>query len=107
VQIGGTKAEVGPDDRETLPKIRDLARHAVAVWPELAEVNVVRSWGALRVMTPDGYPVYGRAPDGGEAFLVTCHSGVTLAPVHAKHLISWIDRASDAPDLEGFRDDRF
>lgn len=107
IQIGGTKAEVGPDDRETLPKIRDLARHAVAVWPELAEVNVVRSWGALRVMTPDGYPVYGRAPDGGNAFLVTCHSGVTLAPAHARGLISWIEGSPDAPNLDGFRDDRF
>lgn len=107
VQIGGTSADVGADDSETLPKIRDLARHAVAVWPALADVNVVRSWGALRVKTPDGYPVYGRAPDGGEAFLVTCHSGVTLAPVHAKRLAAWFDGQKDAPKLEGFRDDRF
>ncbi|SHK37539.1 Glycine/D-amino acid oxidase [Shimia gijangensis] len=107
VQIGGTKAEVGPDDAETLPKMRELARHAVAIWPALAEVNILRSWGALRVVTPDGYPVYGRAPDGGDAFLVTCHSGVTLSPVHAKQLVAWFDDHKDAPNLEGFRDDRF
>lgn len=106
VQIGGTRAEVGLDDRETLPKMRDLARHAVTVWPALKDVNVVRSWGALRVMTSDGYPVYGRAPDGSNAFLVTCHSGVTLASVHAKRLTAWIDDTQNAPDLKGFDDGR-
>lgn len=107
VQIGGTKAEVGPDDRETLAKTRDLARHATAVWPALKDVNLVRSWGALRIMTPDGYPVYDRAPEASEVYIVTCHSGVTLAPVHAKRLVAWVDGQENAPDLEGFRDDRF
>lgn len=107
VQIGGTKAEVGPDDGQTLKKMRDLARHATTVWPALRDVNVVRGWGALRIMTQDGYPVYARAPDGGQAYLITCHSGVTLASVHCNRLPLWLDDASDAPDLEGFRDDRF
>ena len=83
IQIGGTKADAGFDDRESLQIMSDLARHAVAVFPALADVRVVRAWGSLRVMTPDGYPVYARAPEHPGAFLVTCHSGVTLAPMHA------------------------
>lgn len=39
-----------------------LARHAVEVFPALTDVRVVRPWGALRVMSLDGYPVYARSP---------------------------------------------
>lgn len=107
VQIGGTKADAGPVDSETLDVMADLARHAVTVLPALADVRVVRAWGALRVMSPDGYPVYARSPRHPGACLVTCHSGVTLAPLHATTLAAWIDGTGDAPDLEAFDENRF
>ncbi|WP_425043701.1 NAD(P)/FAD-dependent oxidoreductase [Primorskyibacter sp. S87] len=107
IQIGGTKAEVGLDDNDTLGKTAGLARHAVDVLPALASVSVLRSWGALRIMTGDGYPVYARSPDHPDACLVTCHSGVTLAPNHAGALAKWIEGASDAPELDPFDEHRF
>ncbi|MFZ1468784.1 MAG: FAD-dependent oxidoreductase [Paracoccaceae bacterium] len=107
VQIGGTHAEVGPDDRETLDMMAGLARHAVTVFPALADVRVVRAWGALRVMSPDGYPVYARSPRYPGACLVTCHSGVTLASLHATALADWINDTANAPDLEAFDENRF
>lgn len=107
VQIGGTKADAGFDDRETLDVMAGLARHAVTVFPALADVRVIRAWGALRVMSPDGYPVYARSASHPGAYLVTCHSGVTLAPLHASVLADWIDGASTAPDLEAFDEHRF
>ncbi|MDN5787781.1 FAD-binding oxidoreductase, partial [Pseudorhodobacter sp.] len=107
VQIGGTKAEAGPDDRETLGVMARLARHAVTVFPALADVRVVRAWGALRVMSPDGYPVYARSSQYPGAYLVTCHSGVTLAPLHATALAEWIEGTSTAPNLEAFDENRF
>lgn len=107
VQIGGTKANAGLDDRETLPIMSKLARHAVTVFPALADVRVVRAWGALRVMSPDGYPVYAKSSLHPGAFLVTCHSGVTLAPLHASVLADWIMNTSPIPDLEAFDECRF
>lgn len=107
VQIGGTKADAGFDDSETLYLMAGLARHAVRVFPALADVRVIRSWGALRVMSPDGYPVYAQSPQHPDAYLVTCHSGVTLAPLHASVLADWIDAPSNTPDLEVFNEDRF
>lgn len=107
VQIGGTKAEVGPDDSETLNVMAQLAKHAVAIFPALADVRVVRAWGALRVMSPDGYPVYTQSRQHPGAYLVTCHSGVTLASLHATALVDWIDSTSNAPDLEAFDETRF
>ncbi|HBB81699.1 MAG TPA: FAD-binding oxidoreductase [Sulfitobacter sp.] len=107
VQIGGTKADAGIDDRESLRVMSDLARHAVTVLPALADVRVVRAWGALRVMSPDGYPVYAKSAAHPGAFLVTCHSGVTLAPLHASVLADWILNTSPTPDLEAFDECRF
>ncbi|MCK0139636.1 FAD-dependent oxidoreductase [Aliiroseovarius sp. F47248L] len=107
VQIGGTKADVGLDDSETLDVMAGLARHAVAVFPALADVRVVRAWGALRVMSPDGFPVYSHSRRHPGAYFVTCHSGVTLAPLHASVLTDWIENTPAAPDLEAFDEHRF
>ncbi len=107
IQIGGTKADAGLDDRETLNVIAELALHAVTVFPALKDVRVLRAWGALRVMSPDGYPVYAQSPLHEGAYLVTCHSGVTLAPLHATALVDWLESKSTAPNLEGFDENRF
>lgn len=106
LQIGGTKAE-SDLDIESTDQMAGLARHALQVWPRLANLRVLRSWAALRVMTPDGYPIYQRSADHPGAFLVTCHSGVTLAPLHATRLAEWIDNGPGAPDLEAFDERRF
>ena len=107
IQIGGTKAETGMDDSESLDVMAGLARHAVTVFPALEGVRVVRAWGALRVMSPDGYPVYAKSAAHPGAFLVTCHSGVTLAPLHASVLAEWILNTSPTPDMEAFDERRF
>lgn len=107
VQIGGTKADSGMDDSETLDVMCGLARHAVTVFPALADVRVIRAWGALRVLSSDGYPVYAHSDQYPGAYLVTCHSGVTLAPLHASVLADWIENTSETPDLGEFDESRF
>ena len=49
----------------------------------LAAARIVRAWAALRVMSADGFPIYGQSVAHPGAFVATCHSGVTLAAVHA------------------------
>lgn len=107
IQIGGTQADAGYNDDESLSAIAQLAKHAVDVFPALADLRVIRSWGALRVMSPDGYPVYSQSQTHPGAYLVSCHSGVTLASLHATALIDWIDDTPNAPDLEAFDEHRF
>ncbi len=107
VQIGDSKEEVGYDDRETLGTTARIAARAAAVYPFLARARVVRSWGALRVMSPDGLPIYQRSEPAPGAFLITCHSGITLAAAHARFLPAWLEGAADAPDLEAFGEHRF
>jgi len=107
VQIGASHEDVGFDDRETIAATARLARHAVEVFPHLARARLVRSWGALRILTPDDLPIYQRSAAHPDAFLITCHSGVTLAAAHARLLPLWIEGQADAPDLEAFSERRF
>ena len=107
IQIGATNEEVGFDDRVTQPGISGLAAEAIAAYPALARAQLVRSWGALRVLSPDGLPIYQESRDMPGAYLVTCHSGITLAAAHARFLPDWLERTEAAPDLEVFSEDRF
>ncbi|WP_137702101.1 NAD(P)/FAD-dependent oxidoreductase [Marimonas lutisalis] len=107
IQIGATNEEVGLDDRVTAPGLAQLAAEAVAAYPVLARAQLVRSWGALRILSPDGLPIYQESPEMPGAYLVTCHSGITLAAAHARFLPDWLEKTADAPDLEVFSEDRF
>lgn len=107
IQIGATNEEVGLDDSVTGPGIARLAAEAIAAYPVLARAQLVRSWGALRILTPDGLPIYQESPDMPGAYLVTCHSGITLAAAHALFLPDWLEGTAAAPDLEVFSENRF
>ena len=107
IQIGATNEEVGLDDHVTQPGLSGLAAEAIAAYPALARAQLVRSWGALRILSPDGLPIYQESADMPGAFLVTCHSGITLAAAHARLLPEWLEGTEAAPDLEVFREDRF
>lgn len=108
VQIGSTSEDVGLDDRTTSDKIEWLARRAVATFPALASARLVRAWGALRPLTPDGYPVYQESTTCPGAFVASCHSGVTLASVHAMVVAPWMTGQSAKPaGFDTFLGDRF
>ena len=107
IQIGATNEEVGHDDRVTQPGLSTLAAEAIAAYPALAKAQLVRSWGALRVLSPDGLPIYQQSAEMPGAYLVTCHSGITLAAAHARVLPDWLEGTAAAPDLEVFSEARF
>lgn len=79
-----------------------LANRAVRAFPHLAEVNVVRSWAGFRVKTPDGLPIYEQSASHPGAYVVMCHSGVTLAANHAMTIAQQI-----ATDAKRLADDAF
>lgn len=105
VQLGDSMESTGLDDRTSAPVLANIARRAVACFPRLANVRMVRAWGALRVLSADGFPIYQATDDG--AFIVNCHSGVTLAAVHALRLAPWIAGEFDDPAVQPFGLERF
>lgn len=107
IQIGDSKENVGFDDKDTLEMTAAIAERAIAVYPFLAQTKLIRSWGAIRIISPDGLPIYQQSKTHPGAYLISCHSGITLAAVHTYLLPHWLEQSADAPNLELFSEDRF
>ena len=107
VMIGDSHEDVGFDDGTTVPEMQRIAARAVATFPVLRQAQIVRHWGALRVMTPDGAPIYEQSVRYPGAFAATCHSGVTLAGAHALALAPAILAGALPDELGVFGSGRF
>ena len=107
VMIGDSKEDAGFNTGTTVDVSRTLAFGAISAFPHLAEVPVVRTWSALRVMSPDGFPIYQTWPDLPGVFALGCHSGVTLAAVHANVLAPAIAAGALPAETVAFRTERF
>ena len=90
VLLGDSHEDVGFNDG-TSPKVMgDIARRGCQIFPHLAKARIVRAWGALRILTPDGLPVYDQSTECPGAFSASAHSGVTLAAAHALDFASFV-----------------
>ena len=108
VQLGYSVEDVGLDDGTTVSAIEAIAKRALTTFPILSSVRLVRAWGALRVLTPDGFPIYQESATCPGAFVATSHSGVSLAAAHAQLIGPWMAGLSAAPDEFGhFAGERF
>lgn len=107
VQLGDSMEEVGLDDGTSTEVLAAIARRGVSTFPLLRDVRLVRAWGALRVMSPDGFPIYQHSSAHPGAFVVTCHSGVTLAAAHVLRIAPWIMGSARPEELAVFAGDRF
>lgn len=108
LMFGDSQEETGADPSVTSPVIAVLANRAVRMFPQVASLNIVRTWAGLRVMTKDGFPIYDQSERCPGAFCASCHSGVTLAAAHALFLAPCI-AAGDLPaaQFEPFSSRRF
>jgi len=106
VLIGDSQEEVGFDDTLATAVLATLASRAVQVFPFLRDARVNRAWAALRVMSPDGFPIYEQSAGAPGAFVATCHSGVTLAAAHALELAPRIAAGELGADLSPFLSER-
>lgn len=86
IMIGASSDRVGHDTSLDFATVARLAARARRVLPAIGRARIVRSWAALRVMSPDGFPIYAESETCPGAYVVTCHSGVTLAGAHALDL---------------------
>ncbi|WP_285424038.1 FAD-binding oxidoreductase [Pseudomonas sp. efr-133-TYG-103a] len=107
VQLGDSMEEVGFDDSTSTQVLAAIARRGVSTFPLLRDVRLIRAWGALRVMSPDGFPIYQQSAAHPGAFVVTCHSGVTLAAAHALRIAPWILGGAIPDELGVFTGERF
>jgi glycine/D-amino acid oxidase-like deaminating enzyme len=107
IMLGDSMEEVGFDLRQSPPVMAQIAQRAALSFPWIVDLNIVRAWSALRVMAPDGLPIYDQSERFPGAFTANCHSGVTLAGAHARLLAPMIARGALDPVLEPFSAKRF
>jgi len=107
VMIAEAKVEAGFDKSTDLGVLSALARRAVRTFPALGEARAVRTWGALRILSPDGFPIYAQSERHPGAFVATCHSGVTLAGAHALDLAPQIAAGALESRMQSFTPKRF
>ncbi len=107
LMIGDSHEETGFETSVCPNVVSGIADRALATLPALADVGVVRSWAALRVMSKDGYPIYDQSETMPGAFAISCHSGVTLSAAHAIDLSRYIVAGELDRGLEGFSQRRF
>jgi hypothetical protein len=108
VMIGDSQLDSANPDEMTMPVGSIMAARAIRMFPLLGRLNVVRMWSGIRVMTQDGFPIYDQSDACPGAFVVCCHSGVTLAANHALTLAPMIARGRlDAEVVGAFSARRF
>ncbi len=92
--IGESNEDAGYDNRTELPVTARIGARALRFFPFLRDVNLVRSWACLRVLTPDGLPLYTQSRSHPDIFALTTHSAVTLTAAHITELAPAILRGA-------------
>lgn len=107
VMIGDSHEDTGFSTDSVTSVMSAIAQRAVRCFPALARLRIVRSWGAVRVLSADGFPIYQQSETMPGAYSVNCHSGVTLAAAHAGPLARMIAAGAFEPGFEVFSARRF
>ena len=105
--LGPSSKDAGFDLNTEPATLRDISTRCIRAFPLLENFRVQRVWAALRVMTPDGFPVYQQSSSHPGAFSFACHSGVTLAANHALEVSKWVTQGAIPGRYQAFHPGRF
>ncbi|MFC4565736.1 NAD(P)/FAD-dependent oxidoreductase [Nocardiopsis mangrovi] len=109
VLIGASRERVGFDRGTSLPVLRTLAAQAIALFPFLAEVALLRSYLGFRPYCPDHLPVIGPDPRAPGLLHACGHEGAGIGLAAATGRLIADHVSGRAPDLDPapFRPHRF
>ncbi|MFD9736543.1 NAD(P)/FAD-dependent oxidoreductase [Umezawaea sp. NPDC059074] len=108
VLIGSSRERVGFDAALRVEVPRALAKRAVALFPVLADVPVLRAYGGFRPYAPDHLPIIGPDPRTPGLWHATGHegAGIGLAAATGRLLTDLLTSAEPVVDPTPFRVDR-
>ncbi|MGW7363167.1 NAD(P)/FAD-dependent oxidoreductase [Streptomyces sp. NPDC054841] len=109
VLIGATRERVGFDRRLSTDALRRLAGQAVALFPALADVRVMRTYHGFRPYLPDHLPAIGPDPRVPGLFHACGHegAGIGLAPATGLLIAAALSGQQPALDPRPFGPERF
>ena len=105
--VGLSNEKIGINTETNFSVIKCMADRVRSALPALGKLQVVRSWAALRVLSPDGMPIYQQSQTSPGAYAVTSHSGVSLAPLHLTEISRWIMDGTSPAEFDKFSSGRF
>ncbi|MFD4637197.1 NAD(P)/FAD-dependent oxidoreductase [Lentzea sp. NPDC058436] len=108
VLIGSSRQRRGFDETIESRVLKALAQRAIAMFPMLANVPVMRAYGGFRPYAPDHLPIIGEDPRTPGLWHATGHegAGVGLAPATGHLLADLLTGATPLVDPHPFRVDR-
>ena len=107
VLLGDSHENAGFDAGTSSEVMGQIAKRACLLFPHLKKAQIVRAWGALRILTPDGLPVYDQSLKYPGAFCASAHSGVTLAAAHALDFAKYVVQGQLPSSLNTLSEARF
>ena len=109
VLIGSSRERVGFDRTVSLPAMREIAAEALALYPSLRPVEIMRSYLGFRPYCRDHLPVIGHDPRAPGLWHATGHegAGIGLAVGTAKLLTQAMTGQQTDLDLSPFAPERF
>lgn len=105
--VGLSNRNVGFNTDMDTALMKQMAQRVVNAFPLLSKLRIVRGWSSLRVLSPDGLPIYQKSDSCPGAYAVTSHSGVSLAPMHQSHIVDWIVDGIEPDNFQTFSARRF
>ncbi len=94
--------------RGNLPMQEHVAEAAMALMPMIGKARVLRSWGGIMDMTPDGSPIIDRTPvDGLYLDAGWCYGGFKAIPASGWAMAHLMATGTPHEIAAGFRLDRF
>lgn len=108
VLIGASRERVGFDRTISIPVVRQLAARAVALFPVLADVQLLRVYAGFRPYCPDHLPVIGADPRVPGLLHACGHegAGIGLAPATAELITDLITGRTTSVDAKPFSPER-
>jgi D-hydroxyproline dehydrogenase subunit beta len=108
VLIGASRERVGFDRTISIPVVRQLAAQAIALFPVLAGINLMRVYGGFRPYCPDHLPVIGPDPRLPGLLHACGHegAGIGLAPATGELIADLITGRQTSVDAKPFAPDR-
>lgn len=94
--------------RGNLPIIEDVMESAMALWPGLGRIRMLRHWGGVMDMSMDGSPIIDHTPVQGLYLNAGwCYGGFKATPASGWCFAHLIARDEPHPVATAFRLDRF
>lgn len=109
ILIGSSRERVGFDRTVSLPALREMARKALALYPTLGSVSLMRTYLGFRPYCPDHLPVIGLDPRAPGLAHAAGHegAGIGLSVGSAKLLVQALTGVRPDIDMTPFAPERF